>query len=72
MKKTRILLPLLLVLAVVITSLVIFTGTAGADTTNATYTSRTVTRGTAYITAFGTTLYDANGIASGALHSNND
>lgn len=69
MKKTRILLPLLLVLAVVITSLVIFTGTAGADATNATYTSRTVTRGSLYITAFGT-LKDVNGIATGATGYN--
>ncbi len=43
MKKTRILLPLLLVLAIIITSLVIFTSTAGADTTNASYSSQSVT-----------------------------
>ncbi len=52
MKKTKILLPLLLVLAMIITSIVIFTGTAGADTTNASYSEQSVTMSADYANMF--------------------
>lgn len=55
MKKTKTLLPLLLVLAIVITTIAVFTGTVGADTTSAVYSTQTFATNATYgfITTYG-------------------